>query len=562
MRSLTTVATLALCAAGCVGVIGDKNEGEHGSGPPGTHAAGAMGADDTRRLSPAEYQTTLRQLFGDAPVDAVSTSLAALPDDRGKNEFSTMELGITAGHVDAYYAVAKALADVVSLDATLRERVHPCLAEAAPDMACVESAIDDFAARAFRRPLEAAERDDILASYQAGATQLSFEDGLALALMTILESPQFLYHVELGDGGEAVPTYELADHELASRLSFLLTAGPPDETLMAAVADGALGDEARYEAEIDRLLASDAARLQVRRFFTEWLSIDRIPVPQQSATFLDGVDAAAAALEMRSELEALVDWQVFDQTESFAGLMRSDAAFAGANLAMIYGTAEMAGVGPIADGRRAGLLTRAAFLSTMGETTHPIQRAAFVIRRLLCDDIEVPPPTAGLELQPPAYDANKTARERWTAQTSGSPCSSCHERINPFGFALEKYDALGRYRDLEPILDPDTGAVANELPIDDTVDVLIDGATVTVTGGVGLSDVIASSASARQCLTRKWFRFSHGRRETHDEIQLLVGDDDPERAIYDVLAAVARQPGFRLRNVEASDEASDVGGEQ
>ena len=553
MRTLITVSTLALCAAGCVGVIGDKDDGEHGNGP-GSEAANALGFDETRRLSPAEYEATLRQLFGDEPVDAALTSLAGLPDDRGKNEFSTMELGITAGHVDAYYGVSKALANAVSADPTLRERVHPCLAEAAPDTACVESAIDAFAPRAFRRPLEAAERDDILASYQAGATQLSFEDGLALALMTILESPWFLYHVELGDRGEAAESYELSDDELASRLSYLLTGGPPDDALLAAVADGAMADEARYQAEIDRLLSSAAARLQVRRFFTEWLSFDRIPVPQQSASFLDGVDPAAAAAEMRSELEALVDYHVFDESESVAGLMRSDAAYAGPNLAMIYGIGEAtAGVAPIADGRRAGFLTRAAFLATMGETTHPIQRAAFVLRRFLCDDIEVPPPTAGLDLQPPAYDPNKTARDRWTAQTSGSNCSSCHQRINPFGFALEKYDALGRYRDLEPIIDPETGATANELPIDDTVDVLLDGAATTVAGGVGLSEAIASSAAARQCLARKWFRFSHGRRETQDELELLVGDDDPERAIYEVLAAVARQPGFRLRRVQGGE---------
>ncbi|HZO12872.1 MAG TPA: DUF1592 domain-containing protein [Polyangiaceae bacterium] len=548
MKSKAFVVLLMIGASGCIGNIGDGGDGE--GDDLGENAEG-LGADDTRRLSPSEYIATLRSLFGDAAVDQVLTALAGLPNDRGKNEFTTMERGITAAHVDTYYSVAKGIADAVSVDPTLRARVHPCLESAQPDAACIEDAVDAFGLRAYRRPLQDSERSEILASFDEGDSQLSYEDGLALALMTILQSPAFLYRLELGAGTDAVPSFRLSAYELATRLAYFFTGAPPDDALLAAAANGALEDEAAYAAEVERLASSDAARDQVRRFFTEWLALDRVPVPQHSATFLDGIDPAAAAAEMRTELETLVEHHVFEAGSDFAALMSSNLAVPGQNLAQIYGVDAATTATPIGDGLRDGLLTRAAFLATSGEMTHPIQRGAFVMRAFLCDDIEVPPPSAELDITPPPYDPLKTARERWTANTSQSKCAACHERINAFGFALEKYDALGRYRALEPIVDPSTSTVVNELAIDDTVEVLLDDARVSVSGGTGLSQALATSASAQTCLARKWFRYVNGRRETAAEIApMLDVAQDPEQAIHAVLVSVAKSPGFRMRKME------------
>src|SRR5262245_38902111 len=150
MKEKALVGLLILGLNGCIGNIGDGGDGE---GEDFGENAQGLGADDTRRLSPSEYVATLRSLFGDAAVDQALTALAGLPNDRGKNEFTTMERGITAAHVDTYYSVAKTIADAVSVDPALRARVHPCL-EAAPDAACIEDAVDAFGLRAFRRPLQ------------------------------------------------------------------------------------------------------------------------------------------------------------------------------------------------------------------------------------------------------------------------------------------------------------------------------------------------------------------------------------------------------------------------
>src|SRR5262249_12422205 len=131
------------------------------------------------------------------------------------------------------------------------------------------------------------------------------------------------------------------------------------------------------------------------------------------------------------------------------------------------------------DGKvRAGLLTRGALLLNSGETSYPIRRGAFIRRKLMCDPISPPHPNAFPPgtIQPPVFDANATARQRWTAKTSEGRCVACHGTFNPLGFALEHYDAIGRYRSDEPIVDPSTGAEVKRLPIDTGVDIDLDGA--------------------------------------------------------------------------------------
>src|SRR5262249_29130221 len=142
--------------------------------------------------------------------------------------------------------------------------------------------------------------------------------------------------------------------------------------------------------------------------------------------------------------------------------------------------------------QRAGLLTRAALLIGAGEQTHPVKRGAFVMRNLLCTDISPPDPSKfpPNTIVPPPFDPDTSARDRWTEKTSAPLCVACHGKINPFGFALENYDTIGRWRDKEPIVDPTDGTVVNQLPIDAKVDVELDGATVTADGGVGLSDAL------------------------------------------------------------------------
>ena len=266
------------------------------------------------------------------------------------------------------------------------------------------------------------------------------------------------------------------------------------------------------------------ARRPGRLVLQRMVGLDRIPTPQQSPEFLAGIPPQTLAADMRAELTAFATHQVFDTEGRLAELFTSTIALlASPALAQVYG------VDPPADpsqpvtlpaGQRDGLLTRAGVLVSPGETTHPVQRGAFVRRKLLCDPIPPPDPNAfpPNSIVPPPFDAAKSARERWTEQTSASACEVCHARINPLGFALENYDTLGRWRSAEPIVDPSSGEIVNSIPIDATVQVELDiGSPVKVAGPAALGAALAASPTATDCFARQFCASPRGawrRQET------------------------------------------------
>jgi hypothetical protein len=137
-----------------------------------------------------------------------------------------------------------------------------------------------------------------------------------------------------------------------------------------------------------------------------------------------------------------------------------------------------------------------------------------VRRHFLCDDLPSPDPASLPDgaLTPPPISLSMTSRERWTLKTSPAACLGCHSQVNGLGFALEKFDGMGRFRSAETVTNPQTNLVV-QLPIDDTVEVLMDGTTVLVNGPRSLSQVISQSPQANRCFARQWFRFSQGRVE-------------------------------------------------
>jgi hypothetical protein len=433
-----------------------------------------------------------------------------------------------------------------------RAELTPCLGDAAPDDDCVRTFAAEFGLLAWRRPLAPEEIDEIAAIVAAGS-EVDFATGLADAIVYMLVTPPFLYRLELA--GEAIDddTVTLSGHELASRLSYLAWGAPPDAELVAAAQDGTLDDDAGYDAQVERLFADARAHTHVQGFVEEWLDLDRLPALQQSDEFLGGIAPAGLADAMRAEALAFAIDRAFADEAGYQALMTSTAARVDdAALAQLYGVA--AGDDVELPGRP-GLLGRAGVLLGAGETTHPVQRGAKVMRKLLCLQIELPDPNAfpPNTIEPPPFDPDKTARERWTDQTSPAACSACHAVINAPGFALEHFDAIGRWRDLEPIVDPESGEVVNELPIDGSVTVQIDG-MVEVDGVDGLAQAIADSTTGPRCLATQWLRFAAGRTETADDVAAidglvaaLDGDDAP---LLSMFRQLARAPEFRLRKLD------------
>jgi hypothetical protein len=548
--SFAGVIVLAILGGACDGFIGGDGDG---SEPP-IAGESSIGASDVRRLSQNEYAASLRDLFGDAAIDAVSAALDQVPLEDGSEGFSTMELSVSAQHVDGYFALADALSDYYATDPSRLAPIDPCFGDAAFGDACVEGFITAFGKRVFRRPVAAGEAATMMDLYHQG-TALSTADGLRLVLLYLLQAPPFLYRLEL-DGAplaELTEVYELSPWELATRLSYFAWGTTPDEELLAAAESGALGGD-DYTAQVERLFASERVRGQVGRFFGEWLGTDALPQVQQPEEFLDGIDGTGLAADMQAEIARYVEHHVFVAEGGYGELMTSNAVFPVSDaLAALYGTSASADA-PVAidDGTRNGLLTRAALLVGSGVSTHPIQRGAHIRRLLLCEALEPPDPAdfPPNSIVAPPFDESKTARERWTEQTASGPCATCHSLINPFGFALENFDTIGRYRQSETIFDPESGAEVNQLPIDSVVTVPIDG-SVEVAGGAGLGAALATSPTALRCFARQWFRYATGREEGQDDAEVLAAlrDTIAEGTMIAMLKRLALTPQFKLRRI-------------
>lgn len=537
--------------AACVGDLGPRPE------PPTERrdTVEQLAASDLRRLTGPEYSQSLADLFGQDAVVAVEPQLGMLPDDRQRGRFRSMVRGVTADHVDAYYAVGRALATWVTATAARRAGISACLAAPPFTDTCVKGAIAELGARMLRRPLKSFELTRFWETHERGRT-LGDIEGFRLVVLSMTMSPAFLYRLELE--GDAAPgrddTYGLTGHELATRLSFLAWGTTPDAELLASADTGELGTDEGLERQVARLFDHPRARAHVAAFFAEWLGVD--PLPRVSTL---AADPGGLAHAMREELDRYVQHHVFDARSDLHALFTSPVGFvAHPELARVYGLQSV----PDGDGRaqldgsqRAGLLTRAALLAGRGARTHPIQRGAWLMRTLLCDAIPPPDRTALPDgaLEPPPFDPSLTARQRWDAKTADAACATCHARINPLGYTLESYDVLGRWREREPIVDPETHDIVAELPIDTRVTAELDGKLVEIAGAAQLGSALAAAKSVERCLARQWLELVMGRASVPEDRATLdamvARTDDAPTLLIDILARLARSPEFGMRRV-------------
>jgi hypothetical protein len=381
----------------------------------------------------------------------------------------------------------------------------------------------------------------------------------------MLGSPYMLYAVEHGedepleDGG-----YRLTGWELASRLSYHFWQSMPDDELLEAAASGALSTDEGYQAQVDRLFADPRTRESVREFYRDWLWLEDLdPMSALLGTpkfdgFLDGfVPTPETTQNMRDEVLEMALYYTFDTEGGVADLLTSDRVFPRTeDLAAIYGVGPWDGQGepPAAgDPGRLGLQTRAGLLASGSSNSHPVARGVFIRRALLCDPL--PPPPPNVDTTAPSAAAGSSTRQALEALTENDPvCAGCHTTvINPLGFVLEGYDALGRARTEERVLD-ESGNVIDVVPIDDAAVTRLDLADETVVdGSAELATALAESGKVEQCFARHYVRFTFARNEDLDtDACVLEGltelaNDEPLAAM---LKAVALTNAFRQRTFE------------
>jgi len=289
---------------------------------------------------------------------------------------------------------------------------------------------------AYRRPLEEQESSDLRAIFVPG---LAPETAARRATLRILSSPQFLYPDHRGQ----------SQHAVASRLALALWDSLPDETLRKEAAAGRLAGAEQVRAQARRMMQDPRARAKLADFFRHWLHVEEDADLAKDAQAYPGFDRAVAA-DLLTSLDLTVERAVWSEKSDYRELLLGDTVLLNRRLAKFYGQPEPAGRGfvPVRldSEHRAGVLTHPYVLATLSyhKSSSPIHRGVFVTRNILGRMLK-PPPMA-IAFMDDKFDPSLTMREKVTELTSKPACMSCHVTINPLGFSLERFDAVGRLR--------------------------------------------------------------------------------------------------------------------
>jgi hypothetical protein len=388
-----------------------------------------------RRLSKTEYGNTLHDLFGVDP-----SVVGDLPDE-------VMGAGFTNSVSPLLMEQCLAIANDVlaKMPADAQKKLF---GSKSPD-----EVARTVARRAYRRPPTPVEIDVLMKVYALAIEKgRSPSEALRLLVKAVLVSPQFLFITPDGDAAPAGDIVPLGDHQLASRLSYLLWATTPDAELTSLADKGTLHEPAVLAAQVRRLLADPRSRALFDGFGAQWLGLDKLAGKTFDAAKFPQMTPALRA-SMVEEARLLFE-AILREGGSIASFIDCDYTFLNETLAPIYGVKGVSGAAlrrvPLKDANRGGVLTMPGILamSSFPNRTSPVNRGVWVLEQVLGE--HVPPPPANvppLEKQDPQKVANLTLRQRTEMHRSNPTCASCHKVLDPIGFGLENFDAIGRWRE-------------------------------------------------------------------------------------------------------------------
>ena len=334
--------------------------------------------------------------------------------------------------------------DAVSGDAALDD-AGP--GDAAP---CARSILSRLGRQAYRRPLEAPEIDRLLAFYEEGSRDGGFESGIELALRFLLASPQFIFRLETEPADIAAgAVYPVSDLDLASRLSFFLWSSIPDDELLSVAERGELGAPDELRRQVRRMLADPRASALVENFAGQWLYLRNLAnTHPDPPTFPDFDDNLRRALQRETEL---FFESVMAEDRSVLDLLTADYTFLNERLARHYGIPGIYGDRfrrvAVTDAARRGILGHGSLLTVTSYATRtsPVLRGKWILENLLGSPPPPPPPDVP-DLEDAGSAEGLSIRERLEQHRANPACAACHARMDPYGFGLENFDAVGRWR--------------------------------------------------------------------------------------------------------------------
>jgi hypothetical protein len=539
--ALLSLSLLGLLAAGCTGEIGDGGPvvdlpGSEPNGPSCTEGP-SPGPSPIRRMTRFEYDRTVLDLLGDDTNPA--SGFGAEEEALGFNN-NAAELITSHALVEQYMLAAEG----VSARATDPiEKNLPCDPADGED-ACAAEFIETFGKKAFRRPLTDEERQTFALLYELGR-QKSFRQGIQLVIEGALQSPAFLYRVELGaQGADPSEVVRLTSWEMASRLSFFLWGSMPDEALFAKAEAGELETAEQIEAEARRMLEDPRARILVAEFHKQWLDYERVAnVTKDPALFPDWSPAIGQL--MAEETRTFIDGVIFGDEGTLTTLLTAPYSYMNSELADFYGVELPSGDAgfnrvDLDPAQRAGLLTTGTLLTINAHTnqTSPTLRGRLIREQLLCDTVPPPPPEVSIEA--PEVDPGSTGRERFAQHTEDPSCSGCHNLMDPIGFGFEGYDTVARFRSTE-----------GGKPIDATGSIMASDVDGPFNGVVDLASKLSQSDEVGACYSKQWFRYGYGRADGESDAcaieQINIRFNESGGDIKELLVALTQTDAFLYR---------------
>lgn len=450
------------------------------------------------RLNKDEYNLSVRKILGISGSPGVN-----LPEDATAFGFKNIAsiMSVTSVSIDRFLDAAEAAVGeaFTNNSATVFNCNNQTVAQATLSRACAEQILGRIGDAAYRRPMSAAERSQVVAGIDAAAAQgQSVAEGLRWGLEQILVSPNFLFrtvqHPAPNDPGTVKP---LDGNELAMRLSYFLWSSVPDAQLKTAGADGSLTQLPVMEAQVTRMLQDPQAQALVNGFANQWLQIHRFETQNLDSSIYN------LPANVRTDMSTETNMFLRDALLGTGGtmsLINANYSYLNSSLANYYGVTGAPATGfakvSLAATERRGIFGQGTVLvsTSLPTRTSVVRRGKWLLDNIICEPPAAPP--AAVEGLP--GDPGGSLKDKMAAHRNNPVCASCHNSIDPIGFAMERFDADGKtrntYRDGQAI---------------DTSGVMPDGKRIA--GALDLTKILEADPRFRVCITKKLMTYALGR---------------------------------------------------
>lgn len=496
-------------------------------------------AGGVRRLTSTQIRNTISDLLGAPAAQGLS-----LPQDQQLHGFQSIEAtenAYTPTSISTFETTFTVAIDTaIANNLTSVAKFAPCVTT--PTDACYMDVAKKFGRVAWRRPVTDEEANVLVGiAMQGKAWQNNPKDGIKYELMTILQSPHFLYIQEVGEPEKEFGFRKLTAFELASRMSFFILDRGPDAFILDAAETGKLATEEQILAEAKRLLAKPEAQAAWDRYVGEIYFISDLSNVAKDPVLYPNFTPTLTASMQQGMFQFMRDI-VWTRNADAHELFTSSDYFVDSNLAPLYGvTASPVGFQKMtipATQKRAGLIGNAGFLARFAhaDTTSPTRRGRFIQERLLCHDIPPPPPGQNTNIPEEPPGQPQTMKQRLVKHKEDPKCAQCHDQMDPLGFALENFDGIGAFR-----------ADDRGLPLDTTGEV--DGIG-SFSSAVDIGKLLSTNDDAMYCIVKNFIRESMGHVEIkgeNDAIDDLFEDFEKSKfSIQSLMAQVCISPAFQL----------------